>query len=1184
MTAVLADGLQIVPGYRLEVRLGKGGFGEVWRAIGPGKVPVALKIIAAKGSQSGEREFKSLDLLRDLRHPNLLPVQAYWLLDDDGLVIEDDRPPSSIVIAMLLGGKNLRQRLDECRKRGIAGIPPRELLELLRDAAKGIDFLNKPIHKLGDRVVAIQHRDIKPENLMIVGGGLMVADFGISGVMESDRAHTTNAAMTFNYAAPELFDYTATAWTDQYALAITYGELRCGALPFPPNSSPMQIIRIHTEGRHDFSRLSAGEQAVLRRATDKVPEQRYPTCQDMLADLDAAVRAANLLDEVLPSNNWGDQSHVPTELQATRLERGGDTDPATTPMLSAVTAIPGLPSLPRSGIGTSPLDNNTGPLQLPATQPESMPLYSMPTTAPYNAGLHQLPRSRTPLIVGGAVAVIAVAGLIAWSFRGGPRESPEPGITNREPKAKETEPSRATTDVTPSSDKPTPAVRLAAAREQAAAAAKEKRYSDVVKALEPVFEQASATSDDYVMRGNSCLTLADADVSPADNYARAAADFEKADLPREQQRALTRQGRWLVDHNFAKQALVPLRQAFDLKKTAELQWLLCQALLATGDAKSAREEAVVALAEFPKDLSDDDALFAARLHHIIARACLALSKQVDADADLVNRIDALDLEAEQHFQEAVTRVFALARTRKLVEPSDWQDELSAFRKLPRMVAREERRLRKERIATLTKSAELSPEVAAKWLELAELEKLDGQTKSAATHFGRGYSLQALTQARAGKIDDAIKAEALATENEADLATLYSARALIAASQERDRDALKLLDEARARTPTKATDRWQILSDRAAAYSRLAAGMSGSRLDWEKSQTDFESAIASFPTSTSDNNAAAQQTLARLHFEHALTWEALSVRDSSKVDLSQLALAEKALFNATTLNPKEPRFALAAGQNLLRQVHNAAPGFAQLLDRAAVLLTTATKLDDKQAEAHFALGDCQLLRGKNAEAQAAFDNAVKHAEGTSADRQFQFSLSQSLAYLRAPRDDAKALAAAERAVALQRSDAAGHFARGLSLRNLKRVNEAISAFNDTIAVQPKHLGALLARSQLIIEHQGSTAKQIEQAAQDIETALAAATTDEHTAEAHYVRSLVSLKTHVSNATQAATAEPALLKAQRDLLQAIKLVPTNNVYAQAATELFDYASKFAWADAQRKTESETLQRDLKSLRKK
>ena len=150
MPVALSDGLQIVPGYRLEIRLGKGGFGEVWRATGPGKVPVALKIIEVKGSAAGDREFKSLDLVRDLRHPNLLPVQAYWMLDDDCQVIEDDRAPTTIVIAMLLGGKNLRQRLQECRAVGLAGIPPRELLEMMRDVAKGIDYLNKPIHQHGD--------------------------------------------------------------------------------------------------------------------------------------------------------------------------------------------------------------------------------------------------------------------------------------------------------------------------------------------------------------------------------------------------------------------------------------------------------------------------------------------------------------------------------------------------------------------------------------------------------------------------------------------------------------------------------------------------------------------------------------------------------------------------------------------------------------------------------------------------------------------------------------------------------------------------------------------------------------------------------------------------------------------------------------------------------------------------
>src|SRR5262245_26829673 len=69
----LVSGAEPVPGYVLRERLGKGGFGEVWKAQGPGRIDVALKFIRLDG-QAGQVEQRALDLIKDVRHPNLLDV------------------------------------------------------------------------------------------------------------------------------------------------------------------------------------------------------------------------------------------------------------------------------------------------------------------------------------------------------------------------------------------------------------------------------------------------------------------------------------------------------------------------------------------------------------------------------------------------------------------------------------------------------------------------------------------------------------------------------------------------------------------------------------------------------------------------------------------------------------------------------------------------------------------------------------------------------------------------------------------------------------------------------------------------------------------------------------------------------------------------------------------------------
>src|SRR5205823_6312901 len=98
------------------------------------------------------------------------------------------------------------------QEQGLPGIPREELLEYLREAAKGIDHLNG---------LDIQHRDIKPQNLLLVGGSVKVADFGLAKLLEHSVA-TNSGSMTPAYAAPEFLNGQTTAQSDQYSLAVTY--------------------------------------------------------------------------------------------------------------------------------------------------------------------------------------------------------------------------------------------------------------------------------------------------------------------------------------------------------------------------------------------------------------------------------------------------------------------------------------------------------------------------------------------------------------------------------------------------------------------------------------------------------------------------------------------------------------------------------------------------------------------------------------------------------------------------------------------------------------------------------------------------------------------------------------------------------------------------------------------------
>jgi formylglycine-generating enzyme required for sulfatase activity len=263
-------GARPVADYELIERLGRGGFGEVWKAKGPGGFTVALKFIPL-GDRAGSVELRALETMKDIRHAHLLDLFGAWVRDD------------LLIVAMQLADCTLLDRLVECQRQGQPGIPAAELYEQMRDAARGLDHLNR---------LGIQHRDVKPQNLLLVGGSVKVADFGLAKLLEQSVA-TNSGAMTPAFAAPEFVRGETSPRSDQYALAVSYCQLRGGRLPFVGNHA--QVLAGHLMEPPDLSMLPEEERPAVARALSKQPDERWPSCHDFVRAL-AAASAATTAD------------------------------------------------------------------------------------------------------------------------------------------------------------------------------------------------------------------------------------------------------------------------------------------------------------------------------------------------------------------------------------------------------------------------------------------------------------------------------------------------------------------------------------------------------------------------------------------------------------------------------------------------------------------------------------------------------------------------------------------------------------------------------------------------------------------------------------------------------------------------------------------------------------------------
>ena len=205
--------------YNLEEPLGRGGFGEVWRARPAGGQPVALKI--AIGPHGKEGLVKEAEFARRLSHEQI----PRYVAEDLG------HDPPYLVVGYVRG-ESLRARMNaEGRLEAADAVP---LLLSLVDALS---------HCHAEGVI---HRDLKPENLLLDDelGTLHLLDFGLAAteaaVIDAERAKLSDTLAsrgldgggTFEYMAPERRRGEAGGvQSDVYALGVILFEALSGQLP-----------------------------------------------------------------------------------------------------------------------------------------------------------------------------------------------------------------------------------------------------------------------------------------------------------------------------------------------------------------------------------------------------------------------------------------------------------------------------------------------------------------------------------------------------------------------------------------------------------------------------------------------------------------------------------------------------------------------------------------------------------------------------------------------------------------------------------------------------------------------------------------------------------------------------------------------------------------------------------------
>ncbi len=301
-----------VLGYRVEKRIGQGGMATVYRArhAVTGQV-VAVKFLdpaLARNPDLRRRFEREARIQARLRHPNILPLQNYTIVQGE-----------PVLVLKYFEGMSLE---DVLNRRG--SLPFDDVRHIFGQVLDALECAH---------LASVVHRDIKPSNILVQADGLVqITDFGVAKLAGGSKLTRTGTSVgTCYYMSPEqvLGKKGLDHRSDIYSVGATLFETLTGSPPFEvaagcsASEGEFLVKKAHVESPPPDPRRLNGDippllAQVVVKALAKDPAHRFQSCRDFKRALEAALDAPAEAPEA-PENPSGSDGCSPIRRQADQV-------------------------------------------------------------------------------------------------------------------------------------------------------------------------------------------------------------------------------------------------------------------------------------------------------------------------------------------------------------------------------------------------------------------------------------------------------------------------------------------------------------------------------------------------------------------------------------------------------------------------------------------------------------------------------------------------------------------------------------------------------------------------------------------------------------------------------------------------------------------------------------------------